>query len=618
MNQQPLSNEILESLLLRVNKPARYIGGELHSVVKNRTDCRFGFAFPDTYDIGMSFMGMQILYDILNKDSNVACERVFAPANDMEKIMREENVPLFTLETKTPLAQLDILGFTLQYELSYSNILNMLELSQIPFLAKERDEEYPLLIGGGPCAFNPEPLAVFFDAFLVGDGEDAILQICHAYIENKKRGTPKKELLQKIASIDGVYVPSFYEPHYNEDGTLKEYQILEKGVSIPVKKRVAQNLDTCSYPLNPLVPLTETVHERAVIETFRGCTRGCRFCQAGMIYRPVRERKQDTILHLAKEQLKSTGHEELSLLSLSTSDHSCFEPLVTDLIEYCEENHISLSLPSLRLDNFSFQILGKIQKARKTGLTFAPEAGTQRLRNVINKGITEEDIMCSIEKAIRMGWNHVKLYFMIGLPTETFEDLEGIIHLTKRILSANRDIRGPKGNRFRITVSVSNFVPKPFTPFQWVAQDSEELLREKHDYLRNGLRLKQVQFNYHDTETSLLEAIFARGDRRLSNLLIQAHKNGAKMDGWSEYFCGECWKLALTQTETNREFYATRERSPEETMPWDIIDCGVRKDFLWTEWERALEERITEDCRIRCDGCGIKTIANCEQEGING
>jgi len=549
MKPRTISNIQLESLLLRVNKPARYIGRELHSVQKEEIDCRFGFAFPDTYDIGMSFMGMQILYNILNTDPNIACERVFAPAMDMEKILKEEKLPLFTLETKTPLWALDILGFTLQYELSYSNVLNMLALGDIPFLAKDRDNQYPLLIGGGPCAFNPEPLADFFDVFLIGDGEEVTLQICHEFIKNKKQGGTKETLLRALALLPGVYVPSFYQPEYREDGTLVGYQPLEEAAFYPIKKAVVQDLDTCAYPKNPLVPLTEAVHDRAVVETFRGCTRGCRFCQAGMVYRPVRERNKETILNLAKESLKSTGHEELSLLSLSTSDHSCFEPLVTDLMHYCEERRISLSLPSLRLDNFSFQILGQIQKVRKSGLTFAPEAGTQRLRDVINKGITEKDIMASMEKAIRMGWNNLKLYFMVGLPTETIEDLDGIIQLTKNILFLNREIRGPKGSRFRITISISNFVPKPFTPFQWVSQDTEDMLRKKHDYLKNGLRIRQVQYSYHDTETSMLEAIFARGDRRLSELLMKAHSNGAKMDGWSEHFHAEYWKKALEESE---------------------------------------------------------------------
>lgn len=602
----------IEKLLKRVEKPARYTGGEVNSVIKNpaEADVRFAFAFPDTYEIGMSYMGLQILYNILNMQDYVYCERVFAPAMDMEKLMREENVPLFSIETKTPIKEFDILGFTLQYEMSYTNILNMLNLAGIPMMSADRDDSYPLLVAGGPCAFNPEPLADFFDLFLIGDGEEVLPAITDLY----RKCDSKKEFLKKACQMTGVYVPSFYDVKYNEDGTVAAYIKNYENAPEKVGKCLIDDIEPLPFPTKNIVPFIDVVHDRASVESFRGCTRGCRFCQAGMIYRPVRERKPETILALAEEQLKNTGHEELSLLSLSTSDHSCFEPLALELVKKCAEKHVNLSLPSLRLDSFSFNVLNEIQKYKKSGLTFAPEAGTQRLRNVINKSITEEDIYGAVRKAIELGWKQIKLYFMIGLPTETYEDLDGIAEIAKNILDINYEINGRKGGRFNVTVSVSNFVPKPHTPFQWFGQNTYEEFIEKHKHLSEKLRMKNVTFHYHDSPISVLEAVFARGDRKTGQLLMQAYKNGCVFDSWSEFFNMEGWEKAFAQTGISKEFYATRHRNYDEVMPWDIIDSYISKDFLVSENEKSV---ITRDCRSGCVGCGINRKTTCALEGIN-
>ena len=602
----------IEKLLKRVEKPARYTGGEVNSVIKNpaEADVRFAFAFPDTYEIGMSYMGLQILYNILNMQDYVYCERVFAPAMDMEKLMREENVPLFSIETKTPIKKFDILGFTLQYEMSYTNILNMLNLAGIPMMSADRDDSYPLLVAGGPCAFNPEPLADFFDLFLIGDGEEVLPAITDLY----RKCDSKKEFLKKACQMTGVYVPSFYDVKYNEDGTVAAYIKNYENAPEKVGKCLIDDIEPLPFPTKNIVPFIDVVHDRASVESFRGCTRGCRFCQAGMIYRPVRERKPETILALAEEQLKNTGHEELSLLSLSTSDHSCFEPLALELVKKCAEKHVNLSLPSLRLDSFSFNVLNEIQKYKKSGLTFAPEAGTQRLRNVINKSITEEDIYGAVRKAIELGWKQIKLYFMIGLPTETYEDLDGIAEIAKNILDINYEINGRKGGRFNVTVSVSNFVPKPHTPFQWFGQNTYEEFIEKHKYLSEKLRMKNVTFHYHDSPISVLEAVFARGDRKTGKLLVQAYENGCVFDSWSEFFNMEGWEKAFKQTGLSKDFYATRHRTYDEVMPWDIIDSYISKDFLISENEKSA---ITRDCRSGCVGCGINRKTTCALEGIN-
>jgi len=617
-----MSSIHIESLLKNVEKPGRYIGGEFNEIRKDHQQAAatFAFAFPDLYEIGMSYMGMQILYNIINHEESLLCERVFAPAVDMEQLMREKQVPLFSLESKTPVREFDVLGFTLQYEMSFTNMLNMLDLGNIPLHADARTDEDPLIIAGGPCSYDPEPLAAFVDAFLIGDGEENLPAFLKLYGAYKAQGKSKAEFLKEAVSLEGVYVPSFYEPVYNEDNTLKEVRKLYDKAPDRVRKALVQELDLAEYPVKPLVPMIEIVQDRAVVELFRGCTRGCRFCQAGMIYRPVRERSPEKIFGIADQITQNTGQDEMTLLSLSTSDYSHFEEMATDLIDLCTERHVGLSLPSLRLDSFSFKVLNEIQKYRKSGLTFAPEAGTQRLRNVINKNITEENIFSSVRQAIELGWKHIKFYFMMGLPGETFEDLDGIADIARRVMLLNREMHVDKGNRFNVTVSVSNFVPKAHTPFQWAPQDED--FTEKHDYLSDRMKIKGVSFHYHDDPVSRLEGVFARGDRRTGYFLEEAWKNGCKFDSWSEQYNAEGWKKA---EEAFREkygygtsFYRTRERSYDEVLPWDIVDCGVSKAFLKREMEKAKQAITTDDCRIRCNGCGVNTWAECPLEGIHG
>lgn len=607
----------LDQLLKQVEKPGRYIGGEVNAAVKDpsQVDADFAFAFPDIYEIGMSYLGLQILYHVLNKHENIYCQRVFAPAVDMEQLMREENVPLVTLETKTPVKEMDILGFTLQYEMSFTTVLNMLNLAQIPVMAKERGEEFPIVMAGGPCAFNPEPLADFIDLFMIGDGEKALPQLVEKYIESKKAGMNKAEFLRSASQMEGVYVPSLYDVEYNEDGTIKKLCKLYEKAPLPVKRAILPSIEEVDFPTKPIIPMVEAVHDRAVVETFRGCTRGCRFCQAGMIYRPVRERNKDTVLRLAKEQLANTGHDELSLLSLSTSDYSQFETMAMELIDYTKGENVSLSLPSLRIDRFAFDVLNRIQEYKKSGLTYAPEAGTQRLRDVINKGVTENDIYESVRQALELGWKHIKLYFMIGLPTETYEDLDGIVEIAKKIKELNYEVNGPKGGRFNLTVSVSNFVPKAHTPFQWAGQNTAEEFAAKHNYLADRLKIKGVTFNYHDNTTSAYEAVFARGDRRTGRLLYEAFRAGCKFDGWTEHFKPEAWETAFEKSGIDKDFYTTRARNFDEILPWDIIDSAISKKFLINEAEKAYMEQTTNDCRLGCVGCGMNQSVACPMAG---
>lgn len=611
----------LDKLLPMVEKPGRYIGNELHSVIKEgeNNTTRLGFAFPDTYEIGMSYMGLQIIYKVLNDLNNVYCERLFAPASDMENLMRKNGLPLFTLESKTPAKELDILGFTLQYELCYTNVLNMLDLAGIPLKRDDRGEDDPFIIGGGPCAFNPEPVAEFFDFFIIGDGEDVLPEVCEAHRRWKESKGNRNEFMSTISGLQGVYIPSYYEPVYNDDGTIERIKKTNSFAPDKIIKSIVSDMNKAAYPTEPIVPYIEIVHDRSVLELFRGCTRGCRFCQAGMIYRPVRERTPDCALDLIEKQLHSTGYDELSLLSLSTGDYSEFERLATDLIRTGKEKNVAISLPSLRLDNFSFQVLDEMQGYKKTGLTFAPEAGTQRLRDVINKSITDEDIYSGMKRAIEMGWNNIKLYFMIGLPTETFEDLDGIVEIASNIMSLYYELSGSrKGGRFQINVSVSNFVPKPHTPFQWYGQDEPKLFKEKHYYLKDKLkRIKGVQFSYHATEPSQIEAVLARGDRRLAKVIYNAWKGGCKFDGWREHFKYDLWIDAFQDVGTDPEFYTSGKVSTGKVPPWGLIDSGIFEGYLHEEWDNALAGKRTSDCREGCTGCGVNRFVDCEREGSN-
>ncbi len=591
-------------LLDKVEKPGRYTGGEWGSVIKNPSDVdiRFAFCFPDTYEIGMSHLGIKILYGLFNKRKDTWCERVYAPWTDMEALMREHNIPLYALESKDPINKFDFVGFTLQYEMSYSNILNMLELGNIPLLASERGENDPLVCGGGPCAYNAEPIADFFDFFTMGEGEEVMTEVLDAYAEHKKQGGTRKEYLEKIAQIEGVYVPSFYDVEYNEDGTVKSVTPNNENAKSTITKRIIKDMDKVYYPTDFIVPNIEIVHDRIMLEVFRGCTRGCRFCQAGMIYRPVREKSPERLLSLAEDMIKNTGYEEISLTSLSTSDYSGLEPMCNGLLNMTKPKNINLSLPSLRIDNFSLELM---EKVRHKGLTFAPEAGTQRLRDVINKNITEDDITHSTRLAFEGGYNGVKLYFMMGLPTETDEDVEGISDLAT--LVADQYFAVPKEKRakgLRITVSTSCFVPKPFTPFQWEPMDTMENLERKQEILQKKIRSRSIKYNWHDADVSYLEAVFARGDRRLNKAMLEAHKRGIKFDSWAEFFSFEKWMEVFKACGINPDFYVTRKREYDEVLPWDHISVGVSKNFMINESKKAHDEVTTPQCREKCSGCG--------------
>ncbi|ATW25487.1 TIGR03960 family B12-binding radical SAM protein [Candidatus Formimonas warabiya] len=603
---------IEEKILPKVTKPSQYMGDEWNIVKKDWEACtvKSAFLFPDLYEVGMSHLGLRLLYHVVNQRQEFLMERAFAPMVDMEELMRTHHVPLFSLESYRPLHTFDVLGFTLQYEMSYTNILNMLDLSGIPLKTKDRGNQYPLVMAGGPCAYNPEPLADFMDFFVLGEGEEVILEIMDLIKKTKREGEPfdKRIFLKNAAQIKGVYVPEFYRPQFDANGILREVQPVEDDVPALVYKRVLNNFSEAEFPPKTLVPYTETIHDRVMLEVLRGCSRGCRFCQAGVVYRPVRERNMNKLLAQAEALVGATGYDEIALTSLSSADYTCIEPLIKELIARFREKGIGVSLPSLRVDAFSVNLAREVQQVRKSGLTFAPEAGTQRLRDVINKGVTEENILETAAAAFSQGWTSLKLYFMIGLPTETFEDLDGIVDLAGKILSVGRKAK-PAGIRkpIKITVSVSSFVPKAHTAFQWEGQQARNVLKEKQQYLKEKIRtMKNVTLNYHDVEVSFLEAAFARGDRRLGPVLEQAWRLGCKFDGWSEHFNYPAWLQAFTSCGLDPEFFANRRFDFEEILPWDHLSSGVSKAWLIKEYRLALAGEKTPDCRTNsCHGCGV-------------
>lgn len=603
----------LEGFLLDVQKPGRYVGGELNSTVKNKedVDVRFAFCFPDTYEIGMSHLGIKILYGAMNEVPYFWCERVFAPWVDMEAKMVEHNIPLYALESGDPVADFDFIGFTLQYELSYTNILNMLKLAGIPIRSADRHELKNIVLGGGPCACNPEPLADFFDIFCLGDGEEVDMEVMELYRTCKKEGTTKQEFLERAAQIPGVYVPALYEVTYNEDGTVKAYTPTH-GAPATVEKRIMMDLDNTYYPDSFPVPMIEVVFDRISTEVLRGCIRGCRFCQAGFLYRPFREKSIETINAQCKALYESTGYDEISLSSLSTSDYSCLNELLDRLHEWTEKEKVSLSLPSLRVDNFSTDLMERINSVRKSGLTFAAEAGSQRMRDVINKNVTEEQLMKTVNVAFSEGWNRIKLYFMIGLPTENPEDVRAIVDLGQKVVEVYyANPNRPKGKPVEVTASAAAFVPKPFTPFQWFGQDTTETLREKQRILKKDLP-KHLTVNYHDSKTSYLEAVFARGDRKLCKVLEKAAEWGFHFDGWDDYMDFDRWLEAFEVCGIDPDFYATRHREFDEVFPWDHLDYKIRKEFLIDECKRAYRAETTPNCKEKCAGCG----AACYKGGV--
>lgn len=603
-----MNKKRLDYILNSVEKPARYIGLEKNMVKKDadEVDVRFAFAFPDVYEIGMSYLGLQILYFLVNERSYFAMERVFAPWKDMEEQLRKEEMPLFTLESQDDLRNFDILGFTLQYELSYTNILNMMNLANIPLRAADRSEEDPLIIGGGPCSYNPEPIAAFFDLFMIGEGEESVIELLELYRDCKKKGLSKTEFLEEAAKIQGAYCPAHTEVIYHDDQTIDRRVEKTPGSPERVIKRTVRDLNQMYQPDRLLVPNLEVVHDRVVVEIFRGCTQGCRFCQAGMVYRPVREKSVSRILEAADVNLKVTGYDDISLSSLSTCDYPELKELVYRLMEEHQDDKVSVSLPSLRLDSESLDVLSEIQKVRKTGLTFAPEAGTQRLRDVINKGISDEDIHRAVTFAFENGYSSIKLYFMIGLPTETEQDLEGIVEIGNRVVDLffDREKEKIKGN-LRVTLSASCFVPKPFTPLQWMAQDSVDTFRENIRFIQSKIKNRKLTFQYHDPQTSYMEAVVSRGDRRLADVIEKAYHLGACFDGWKDYFKPEIWMQAFEECGVDPDFYARRERSKDEVLPWDFIDAGVSKSFLLREERKAFQEQTTIDCRTQCHACGV-------------
>ena len=605
---------VFEKLLSKVQKPGRYTGGEINSVVKDKSkvDVRFAFCFPDTYEIGMSHLGIKILYSIFNEREDIWCERVFAPLDDMEKEMQKNGIPLFALESRDPVKDFDFIGFTLQYELSYTNILYMLDLAGVPLKSSERSENDPIVVAGGPCTCNAEPVSEFFDIFFLGEGEKVDLEVIDLYKECKKQGQTRKEFLIRASKIEGVYVPSLYDISYNPDGTVKNITARDGAPEKP-RKRIEPDMDKAYYPEKFIVPSIEIVHDRAVQEIFRGCIRGCRFCQAGYIYRPVREKSPEVIDRQAHSLIKTTGYDEISLSSLSTSDYRKLEPLLIKMLSWCEEEGVSLSLPSLRIDNFSEKLLKKVSSVRKSGLTFAPEAGTQRLRDVINKNITEEEIMRSCKTAFAGGYTNVKLYFMMGLPTETDEDITGIAELAQRIVDLYYSLPNrQKGKAVNVTISVANFVPKPFTPFEFEPQISREEMLRRQALLKEHIKSRKITFNYHENRTSFLEGVFARGDRRLGAVLEEAYKSGCRFDGWDEFFDLDKWMSAFNKCGIDPAFYTARIRSFSEIFPWDHIDFAISKEFLIRESKLAHEGKTTPNCRQKCAMCG----ANVFREGV--
>lgn len=604
-------NAVSDEILLQVEKPARYVGREVNMVKKNPSDVdiRFAFCFPDVYEVGMSHLGLQILYYFLNRREDTYCERIFAPWVDMEAKMREEKIPLFALESQESIRNFDFVGFTLQYEMSYTNVLNMMDLAGIPLYRKDRTDSDPIIICGGSCAYNPEPLADFVDIFYLGEGEVLYDDIMDLYKDFKKKGKTKQQFLEALLKFDGLYMPQFYDVDYNDDGTVKSIMPNHKDARKVIKKVIVTDMDNVFFPEKQLVPLIEVVHDRVTLELFRGCIRGCRFCQAGFVYRPVREKKAETVLKGARRLVDTSGHEEISLTSLSTSDFTGFEQLACGLLDEFKDEKVNLSLPSLRIDNFSLDLMQKVQEVRKSSLTFAAEAGTQRLRDVINKNLTEENILNGCKMAFDGGWDKVKLYFMLGLPTETEEDLKGIAHLAEKIVEKYFEI--PKEQRPRpvmVNASASCFVPKPFTPFQWDAQNTYEEFGEKAQIVKSEIKRRQVRFTYHNTMMSSMEGVFARGDRKLSALLYRAWQLGCRFDGWTEHFDFAKWQQAFADTGLSMAFYANRERSYDEVLPWDHISVGVTKKFLMNEREKAMRAETTPNCRQKCSGCGAASF----------
>ncbi len=601
-----------DDILMNIEKPARYIGGEVNAVVKDlqNVDIRFAMCFPDVYEIGMSHLGIQILYDMFNRREDAWCERVYSPWVDLDKVMREEKIPLFALESQDPVRDFDFLGITIQYEMCYTNILQVLDLACIPLHAKDRTEKDPIVIGGGPCAYNPEPIAEFFDMFYIGEGETVYDELLDTYKENKKNGGSRMDFLEKACQIDGIYVPMFYDVTYHEDGTIDQFFPVNKHAPSVIHKQVVMDVTNTTYPQAPIVPYIKVTQDRVVLEVQRGCIRGCRFCQAGMLYRPTRERDVETLKQYAYHMLKNTGHEEISLSSLSTSDYSELKELVTFLIDNFKNKGINISLPSLRIDAFSLDVMSQVQDIRKSSLTFAPEAGSQRMRNVINKGLTEEDIISGAGQAFEGGWNKVKLYFMLGLPTETEEDMEAIAVLADKVARRYYEIpKDQRNGKCQITASSSFFIPKPFTPFQWAPMLNHEDYIEraaivKHAFL-NQLNKKSLRYNWHDAEVSVLEGVFARGDRKIASVIEEAYRMGCIYDSWSEQFDNDKWMRAFDNTGIDIGFYNLRERGEDEVFPWDFIDIGVTKKFLRREWDRAMKGEVTPNCRMQCSGCGV-------------